>query len=74
MLGRPATPSDGTHRIDLDEGTFVEVVAGGEVDTIAGYTFAVPDVTVMRERAAGAGLDADAPKIGDVTLSFVRAD
>ena len=74
VLGRPSVDRDGAHHIALDEGTFVEVVAGGEVDAIAGYTFAVPDVAVMRERAADAGLDADAPKIGDVALSFVQAD
>ncbi len=71
VLGRPAVEAEGRRRIALDEGTFVEFVAGKDPAGICGYTFEADDPALLVERAAKLGLGEGEAKVGDVALSFV---
>jgi hypothetical protein len=72
-LDRPVTPLGGGWKIDLDDGTFLEFVAGVGANGIRGFTFAVDDAAALREKAASLGLSGERPLLGDLELTLVQA-
>jgi len=71
---RPVLDVAAGHRIDLDEGTFVdfvELAEGSDYEGVRGFTIAVDDPAAARAKAAELGLDGDRPTIGQTEFTFV---
>lgn len=62
------------HRIDLDDGTFIDFVdlaEGSTYEGVRGFTIAVDDPAAARAKGAELGLGDERPTIGQVEFTFV---